>query len=102
MHGRRKRIYINKIYIMHLKPLLFFFFFFFNDPPPPEIYPLPLHAALPISLVRDGVIKSGPNDFSKLPFCPSRQRDFSEPLLNGDRLDIGEAVRPPPRKTPIV
>src|SRR5260370_216550 len=23
-------------------------FFFFNDPPPPEIYPLPLHAALPI------------------------------------------------------
>src|SRR2546425_9804237 len=25
-----------------------FFFFFFNDPPPTEIYPLPLHAALPI------------------------------------------------------
>src|SRR2546430_13105580 len=24
-------------------------FFFFNDAPPPEIYPLPLHAALPIS-----------------------------------------------------
>src|SRR5256885_3813121 len=24
-------------------------FFFFNDPAPPEIYPLPLHAALPIS-----------------------------------------------------
>src|SRR4026208_751155 len=23
-------------------------FFFFNDPPPPEIYPLPLHDALPI------------------------------------------------------
>src|SRR3989441_10325413 len=31
----------------------FFSFFFFNDPPPPEIYPLPLHDALPISyLVR--------------------------------------------------
>src|SRR3989475_12690204 len=26
-----------------------YFFFFFNDPPPPEIYPLPLHDALPIS-----------------------------------------------------
>src|SRR2546427_9689719 len=26
------------------------FFFFLNDPPPPEIYPLPLPAALPISL----------------------------------------------------
>src|SRR5256885_6899813 len=24
------------------------FFFFFNDTPPPEIYPLPLHDALPI------------------------------------------------------
>src|SRR5256885_5101749 len=29
-----------------------FFFFFFNDPPPPEFSPLPLHAALPISLAR--------------------------------------------------
>src|SRR5256885_15147113 len=26
-----------------------FLFFFFNDPATPEIYPLPLHAALPIS-----------------------------------------------------
>src|SRR5256885_3629211 len=36
------------LYLM-LCHALFFFFFFFNDPPPPEIYPLPLHAALPIS-----------------------------------------------------
>src|ERR1039457_3494167 len=28
--------------------ILFFFFFFFNDGAPTEIYPLPLHAALPI------------------------------------------------------
>src|SRR2546429_7879339 len=28
-----------------------FFFFFFNDPPPTEIYPLPLHAALPFSRI---------------------------------------------------
>src|SRR2546426_10600104 len=27
----------------------FIFFFFFNDTAPPEIYPLSLHAALPIS-----------------------------------------------------
>src|SRR2546430_15312603 len=27
---------------------LFFFFFFLNDTPPTEIYPLPLHDALPI------------------------------------------------------
>src|SRR5256885_13907584 len=27
-----------------------FFFFFFNDPPTTEIYPLPLHDALPISV----------------------------------------------------
>src|SRR2546427_8125328 len=26
----------------------FFLFFFFNNPAPPKIYPLPLHAALPI------------------------------------------------------
>src|SRR3989441_10446659 len=33
-----------------LAPVLFFFFFFM-DPAPPEIYPLPLHAALPILAV---------------------------------------------------
>src|SRR2546429_199785 len=31
--------------------LVYFFFFFFNDPAPPEIYPLPLHDALPIWLL---------------------------------------------------
>src|SRR2546422_8435394 len=30
------------------------FFFFLNDTAPPEIYPLPLHAALPISAARRG------------------------------------------------
>src|SRR2546430_5677372 len=28
-------------------------FFFFNDPPPPELYPLPLHDALPICAAAD-------------------------------------------------
>src|SRR2546429_6833278 len=32
-----------------------FFFFFFNDPATPEIYPLPLHAALPISSRRSAL-----------------------------------------------
>src|SRR5260221_5371713 len=31
-------------------PLLFFFFFFFNDTATTEIYPLPLHDALPIKM----------------------------------------------------
>src|SRR2546429_8271858 len=37
--------------ILYISSYFFFFFFFFflNDPPPPEIYPLPLHDALPIS-----------------------------------------------------
>src|SRR5256886_13879954 len=29
------------------------FFFFFNDPAPPDIYPLPLHAPLPLSRHRE-------------------------------------------------
>src|SRR3989449_4459863 len=33
--------------ITHTSPLIFFFFL--NDTAPPEIYPLPLHDALPIS-----------------------------------------------------
>src|SRR2546429_4393388 len=33
---------------MRVRPPLWFFFFFFNDPPTTEIYPLPLHDALPI------------------------------------------------------
>src|SRR5256885_11227352 len=42
-----------------------FFFFFFNDPAPPEIYTLPLHDALPISLDdshdrRHGVVVEDP------------------------------------------
>src|SRR5256885_5959005 len=32
----------------------YYLFFFLNDPAPPETYPLPLHAALPISPFRNG------------------------------------------------
>src|SRR5256885_210535 len=40
---------------------LFYIFFFFNDPPPPEIYPLSLHAALPIYFLGevDGAVAGG-------------------------------------------
>src|SRR2546430_14277288 len=43
--------FLNKLlifYFLIIHSHSFFFFFFFNDPPPPEIYPLPLHDALPI------------------------------------------------------
>src|SRR5260221_11057664 len=43
--------FLQNIFIplFNLNPFFFFiFFFFFNDPAPSEIYPLPLHAALPI------------------------------------------------------
>src|SRR5256885_14343521 len=42
----------NKMIIFYYikRALIIYFFFFFNDPAPPEIYPLPLHDALPICL----------------------------------------------------
>src|SRR5256885_3891092 len=47
MRGVFYEFYI--FYCLIMTPLpLFFFFFFFNDPAPTEIYPLPLHDALPI------------------------------------------------------
>src|SRR5260370_34002408 len=54
----------SKVYYQHIAFVLspsslFLLFFFLNDPPTPEIYPLPLHDALPIS---------SPPSFS-LPFC---------------------------------
>src|SRR5256885_7271680 len=35
-------------FLLYLRLFLFFFFFFFNDTATTEIYPLPLHDALPI------------------------------------------------------
>src|SRR2546427_13303825 len=40
---------ISLLFVISLLSFLFFFFFFFNDTAPTEIYPLPLHDALPIS-----------------------------------------------------
>src|SRR2546429_3765076 len=39
----------NSIFYQYTYYRHIYFFFFFNDPAPPEIYPLPLHDALPIS-----------------------------------------------------
>src|SRR2546430_3106722 len=36
--------------LLHITLPPLFFFFFLNDPPTPEIYTLPLHDALPISI----------------------------------------------------
>src|SRR5260221_9386346 len=52
------RLFFLLSLLYYLQPcvLFFSFFFFFNDTAPPEIYPLPLHDALPISvhlLLRD-------------------------------------------------
>src|SRR2546421_13100182 len=43
--------------------LLSFLFFFFNDPAPPEIYPLPLHDALPIFRIPPLVIAAEDDPF---------------------------------------
>src|SRR5256885_7505368 len=46
-----------------------FFFFFFNNPAPTEIYPLPLHAALPICAARRG--SGGPVAARGPPLAPA-------------------------------
>src|SRR5256884_4179198 len=44
------RSYLQVVCRAKTAQLIVLIFFFLNDPAPPEIYPLPLHAALPISL----------------------------------------------------
>src|SRR5260370_36839190 len=39
-----------RVILLVTRTLLLVLSFFFNDPPTPEIYPLPLHVALPILL----------------------------------------------------
>src|SRR2546427_5768448 len=56
------------------------FFFFFNDTAPPEIYPLPLHAPLPISLA--GVAPETPR------VLLSHNPDLIEYLPAGLRVDV--------------
>src|SRR2546427_5654878 len=75
--------HVSVVCIVILSVLLFFFFFFFNDPAPPEIYPLPLHDALPILLHTASVVGG-----SGLP----RQADRSPAIGDGG---MGPAVSAP-------
>src|SRR5256885_4922703 len=56
---------------------LFFFFFFFKDPAPTEFYPLPLHAALPIS---SNEVTQGP-----------RRRNWARRSCSSRRFDTSRA-----------
>src|ERR1043165_1157646 len=46
--ARRRLSIILRRFVLYEALVCSFLFFFFNDPAPPEIYPFPLHAALPI------------------------------------------------------
>src|SRR2546422_7052674 len=61
-------------------PFVRFFFFFFNDTAPTEIYTLPLHDALPISLDRWHRLSQpeGSNDACR-PFDPSLRSLLAPP-----------------------
>src|SRR2546429_9934160 len=79
------------VFLYLYRALLAFIFFFFNDPAPTEIYPLPLHDALPIYLER------GPTSLIDHP-----------PLGVGEveeRFDLKAAQiarqRPPPQPRPL-
>src|SRR5256884_7561107 len=53
------RVHIRTLYADTTKPF-FWFFFFLNDPATPEIYPLPLHDALPICPFHSGNVRIDP------------------------------------------
>src|SRR5256885_13893424 len=71
-----------------------YIFFFLNDPAPPEIYTLPLHAALPISLVvrqaHQGVAAVCARH---LPRPVGRAVIADEPLDGVEALDLARQVR---------
>src|SRR5256885_8916593 len=46
-------------FLLLIRLSLFSYFFFFNDPATTEIYPLPLHAALPIFVRRAEATRNG-------------------------------------------
>src|SRR2546426_10472538 len=87
--------YYSYYFYLHLRCCRFHFFFFFNDTAPTEIYPLSLHAPLPIS----GFFWSPPCDRSMTrdPPAPSSavpkvRRDRKSTRLNSSHLVISYAV----------
>src|SRR2546430_13412427 len=76
---------------------LFVFFFFFNDPAPPEIYPLPLHDALPISLPVVGPAGRATHRLDRRwaprpPPIETMRRDRKSTRLNSSHSQISYAV----------
>src|SRR5258708_23700856 len=83
-------IYFTDIFLIfsYTHPLPLSFFFFFNDPATPEISPLPLHDALPISLLAADIVAEpirrwfqrregvGVGLFLRRVHAPRRERDF--------------------------
>src|SRR2546429_9247668 len=79
-------------------------FFFFNDTAPPEIYPLPLHAALPISLMQKGdapaalaEIEQEKNEIWRriglpMAYCALGRKDRKSTRLNSSHGYISYAV----------
>src|SRR5258707_12641789 len=73
------------------------FFFFFNNPATTEIYPLPLHAALPIYTRRAQLLRPLLQRPLLRPIPrPARHRGASPAMLLGavlgEELGVGEAV----------
>src|SRR2546427_12882106 len=80
--------YMNTI-LIYSSSQFSYFFFFLNDTPPPEIYTLPLHDALPISVHRRRIARSA----ARRPHEPARSgtRDGRDAL--GSRTLGRAAVR---------
>src|SRR5256885_15968527 len=93
--------------------LLFSFFFFFNDPATPDIYPLPLHDALPISLsqspaqsfstlcsgTESGINRIVPHRSSALGVDPPRSQPEAELLPSKDKFQLKELPRTNPHRS---
>src|SRR5256885_4437545 len=76
-------------------PPMSFFFFFFNDTATTEIYPLPLHDALPIwqpARRDDGQVQIEPGWRRRRQAVPGRHPDRKSTRLNSSHLVISYAV----------
>src|SRR3989449_3728489 len=81
------QLFVNVVSTLFNALLLYFFFFFFNDPAPPEFSPLPLHAALPISV----------NFAHAVPFTVPRANSYESHKICR-QANISQACSPPVRK----
>src|SRR2546429_751417 len=86
---------------MRVRPPLIFFFFFFNDTPTTEIYPLPLHDALPICHEHQKANEIETFHLSYSRGCaPPASYETGEPQSLGHRGRAAppRGCRPPPAK----